>query len=107
MPDPYQELALSIDARARQVVRATVSGLSAELGRVTPNGLKLDGFAHEIRDYKVAAHLTLPASLGSDTGGDTLGTPEPLRSLRSGDWVLVIPVNRGRDHVVIARVTHA
>ncbi len=104
MPNPYKALAASIEERARRHAEAATLGISAELGTITPTGLKLDGFAHEIRDYLVAAGLTLPGALGPDSGGDTLTTPDGLRALRAGDRVLVVPVNRGQDHVVVARV---
>ncbi len=107
MPDPYRSLASFIEERARSHTRAVLMDVQAELGTITASGLKLDGFAHEIKDYLVAEYLTLPATFGTDSAGDTLATPAPLRALQPGDRVLVVPVNGGQDHVVIARVKHA
>jgi len=104
MLDPYKTLAASIEERVRRHAHTATLGIAAELGTITATGLKLDGFAHEIQNYLVAADLALPTVLGPDSAGDTLSTPEGLRALRAGDRVLVVPVNRGQDHVVVARV---
>ncbi len=103
-PDGRADLARAIDQRAREVAAAAVRGLPAELGTITASGLKLDGFRHELPGYLVASYLTLPDMLGPDTHGDLLSTPEALRALQVGDRVLVLPVNHGQEHVVIARV---
>ena len=95
MPNPYKELARLIDDRAKRGITMATSAVSAELGTITANGLKLDRFKYEIQDYLVAEYLTLP---------DSIGLPEQLSPLKPGDRVLAIPVNGGKDFVVIARV---
>lgn len=95
MPNPYKELARLIDDRAKRGITMATSTVSAELGTITASGLKLDRFKYEIRDYLVAEYLTLT---------DSIGLPEQLKPLKPGDRVLAVPVNGGKDFVVIARV---
>jgi len=109
MPNPYKELARLIDDRAKRGITMATSAVSAELGTITASGLKLDRFKHEIQDYLVAEYLTLPATIQTEVGGieshtHTIETPEQLKPLKPGDRVLAVPVNGGKDFVVIARV---
>ena len=85
------------------------SAVSAELGTITTNGLKLDRFKYEIQDYLVAEYLITPTTItteisGSDGHTHMIKIPEQLQPLKEGDRVLAVPVNGGRDFVVIAKV---
>ena len=85
------------------------SAVSAELGTITANGLKLDRFKYEIQDYLVAEYLIMPPTItteisGSDGHTHMIKTPEQLQPLKEGDRVLAVPVNGSKDFVVIAKV---
>lgn len=109
MPNPYKELARLIDDRAKRGITMATLMVSAELGTITASGLKLDRFKHEIQDYLVAEYLIMPTTITTEIGGSDghthmIKTPEQLQPLKEGDRVLAIPVNGGKDFVVIARV---
>lgn len=109
MPNPYKELAQLIDDRAKRGITMATSAVSAELGTITANGLKLDRFKYEIQDYLVAEYLITPTTIateisGSDGHTHMIKIPEQLQPLKKGDRVLAVPVNGGRDFVVIAKV---
>ncbi|WP_420805398.1 hypothetical protein [Paenibacillus sanguinis] len=104
-----------------------LSGVSAELGKITETGLKLDGFKHEIPDYFVAelpGTLRLPqlalrgsvsefkyTETSSVSGhGDFLYQASETRdvvltlSYKPGDRVLALPLNGGNDAIVLCKV---
>jgi hypothetical protein len=132
--DPIKGLARTLvgaEARSRGRDAATYG---AELGTITATGLRLDRFKHEIPrgKYLVAHYLTLGwpfhTTVEEQTGNHPHGpsgyppvsnhehpssegkhdhrvvNPEQLRPLQPGDRVLVVPVNEGREFVVVARV---
>lgn len=105
----YKELARLIDDRTNKGIISATSTISAELGTITASGLKLDRFKYEIQDYLVSEHLILPDTVTTETGGidghtHIIEMPEQLKPLKEGDRVLAIPVNGGKDFVVIAKV---
>ena len=119
MTNPFRELASMLDMRMKNHSNNALSGIPCVLGTITPTGLLLDNFKHEIKDYLVAEYLTLDepdftttetdgAHVHPLTGGGAhshqVRTPEKLLPLRLNDRVLVIPVNNGQDFVVVARV---
>ena len=134
MADPYKGLAAILDARMSGIASTSISGLSCELGYMTGSGLVLDGFKHEIQDYLVADWLVrvhFPAfklvgtatSPVDDKGIDLPGAStsqltrfdflpaevenvqlEFKQGLKSGDRVLAVPVNGGREAVIICKV---
>ena len=109
MSNSYKELARLIDDRAKRGITMATSAVSAELGTITANGLKLDRFKYEIQDYLVAEYLIMPPTItteisGSDGHTHMIKTPEQLQPLKEGDRVLAVPVNGSKDFVVIAKV---
>jgi len=132
--DPYRKLASILDSRMADHAGQSISGVPCELGTITAGGLMLDGFKHEIPDYLVAhwqvklifPSFTLIASATSpvDEQGNPLpgSTTTPLTrydflpreidevrielkaGLEPGDRVLAIPVNGGREAVIICKV---
>ncbi|MBW5447442.1 hypothetical protein GE107_15395 [Cohnella sp. CFH 77786] len=134
MADPFKKLAATLETRLSGMAAKAVSGLPSELGTITGSGLKLDSFKYEIPDYLVAdwtAKLHFPAfSLvgtmtspvdgeGVPQGGAVPGPRtrfdfeeaevEDVRlnwqsGLKAGDRVLAVPVNGGRDAVVLCKV---
>lgn len=81
--NPYREIAMSIHHHVKGNVQRQAVMIRPELGAITTSGLKVDGFKNEIRDYYYSDHLD---------------------DLASGDRVLVLPINGGKDFVVTARV---
>ncbi|SMB97934.1 hypothetical protein SAMN00808754_2035 [Thermanaeromonas toyohensis ToBE] len=134
MTDPFKQLASLIDMRISERTARVISGLPCELGTITATGLKLDNFKHEIQHYYVAdwlVQLHLPAFslIGTATSPvDEQGNPLAGAStsqltrydfraaqikdvrvnlkagLKPGERVLVVPINRGQEAIVIARV---
>lgn len=108
MADPFKEMANMFDNRAKEhAARAFI--FAPELGMLTQSGLKLDNFKHEIKSYLVAEYLKLDGTDMTTTEfvadhEHGVKTPSQLRPLAAGDRVLAVPVNGGRDFVVIARV---
>lgn len=103
-------LARVINAAATNVVNQRTQ--SPVLGRIQSDmGLLLDDFPIKIprSDYLVSEHLTLASDYFTDTNVRDgvryrVQTPSQLSPLSPGDRVLCIPVNQGRDYVVIGRV---
>lgn len=125
--DPFTALAVSMRENVVQKAAEALSGVSAELGRITATGLKLDGFKHEIPDYFVAelpGTLRLPqlalhgsvSGLKDSDGGSVTGpgsfsyeaseTKDAVFALayKPGDRVLALPLNGGNDAIVLCRV---
>jgi hypothetical protein len=130
--DPVKQLARALAGTRAKAEGRQAALYGAELGTITATGLKLDRFKHEIRKYLVSHHLTLDEPYHTvvepDTGHHGHGpsgspdvsdhehpasegahnhrvvNPNPLLPLHPGDRVLVIPVNEGREFVVVARV---
>lgn len=132
--DPFKSLAGIIATEAKKAAGAAVQGLPCELGTITASGLKLDSFKHEIKTYLVAewmAKISLPVFFFVGTGtapvddqGNSLPgavTSDQTRydmrakeidqvkieikpDLQPGDRVLVISINSGQNHVVVAKV---
>ena len=129
MSDPFRALASVLEMRMSQHAGRALNGVPAELGTITATGLKLDNFKHEIQDYYVAdwlakIHFPQMTLTGSQTGlqdgegravtGTATFTFDPAQinevrinwksGLRPGDRVLAVPVNGGRDAVVLCRI---
>ena len=129
MSDPYRLFIDNLEQLISGYVARAMVGLHGELGTITATGLKLDNFKHEITKYLVAEHLTLkdPDFTKTETDGShnhpcahassggkcaientthqhQVITPEKLKKLQPGDRVMVIPVNKGQEFVVVARV---
>lgn len=132
--DPFRQLASLLEMRMKKHAGDAISGVPCELGTVTPSGLKLDSFKHEINDYLIAdwlAKIHFPAfsligratSPVDDQGNDlpeSITTPlsrydfvagevnevrlELKAGLKPGDRVLAVPVNGGQDAIVLAKV---
>lgn len=101
--NPFKELAVLLDGRINNHTSLALSGVHAELGTITPTGLKLDGFKHEISDYLVAEHLSMDGQYFTETvQGENVKTPDELKPLKPGDRVLCVPV--GNEVVVVCRV---
>lgn len=129
-----RELAREIEKKTAKQLGQTATVIQPLLGTIMPAGLKLDAFKREIRDYLVAdwtVTLRVPAhsKVGTTTSPvDDNGVPLPdsvtssltrfdyrevtipnvhvnfKAGLKSGDRVLVMPVNRGQEFVVVAKV---
>jgi len=133
MGNPYKQLVTLFDARMEGKAANAISGVPCELGTITPSGLKLDSFKHEIKDYLVAdwlmkIHFPAFTLIGTATWPvDENGIPLPdakstsarfdfkaekvdqvhlelKADIKSGDRVLVIQVNGGQDAVIIGKV---
>jgi hypothetical protein len=127
--DPYKDLASAITGHVKKHINKSLKGVPCELGTITSTGaLQLDTFKHPIQNFFLAdwtVKLTIPAFSisGTQTGlesptGPVTGTAEwsfsPMvidgvhiemaPDLQPGDRVLVIPVNNGRDVVVVGKV---
>ncbi|MCD9020507.1 hypothetical protein [Cohnella silvisoli] len=134
MPDSFKKLVTTLEGRLSGIAAKSISGLPSELGTITASGLKLDSFKYEIPDYLVAeweTKLHLPAFflVGTmTTPVDMDGVPqggaipsqrtrfdfaeaeiEDVRlnwqaGMKPGDRVLAVPVNGGREVVVLCKV---
>lgn len=137
MADPFKNLVATLESRFSGIAAKSLSGVPSELGTITGSGVKLDSFKYEIPDYYVAdwvAELELPAfSLigtmiapvdeeGNETGG---GAPSQRTrfdfdetkigevrlnwsaGIKPGDRVLAVPVNGGKDAVVVCKVVNS
>jgi len=137
MADPFKKLAATLETRLGGIAAKAVSGMPSELGTITGSGLKLDSFKYEIPDYLVAdwsvqlhfpafswvGSMTAPvgedgaAEAGASTGQRTRFDMTAAQvtdvrmnwgaGLKAGDRVLAVPVNGGRDAVVLCRVVSA
>lgn len=119
MNDPYKQLASVLSHQMSRQASMALSGLPAELGTVTANGLKLDSLRDELTDYLVAEFagtLEMPAfSWEATVGGGTRTRfdfektmiPEvklnQALGLQPGDRVLAVPVNGGHDVIVLGK----
>lgn len=106
MADPFKDLAKTMEGRQRKIMQYAVMGIGADLGTITSRmELKLDNFKHPIRDYLVSEHLTFGDTFSKiENSTERVETPSKLSGLSPGDRVVVLLVNDGQDHVVIARV---
>lgn len=135
MADPFKSLVATLENRFSGIAARSLSGVPSELGTITEAGLKLDSFKYEIPEYLVAdwvAQLDIPAfsMVGTMTspvdeqghGGGTASQRtrfdiaetkiDDVRlnwsaGIKSGDRVLAIPVNGGKDAVVVCKVVSA
>ena len=134
MADPFKSLAATLENRFSGIAAKSLSGVPSELGTITGSGVKLDSFKYEIPDYYVAEWVTeleLPAfsligtmvapvdEACNPIGG---GTPAQLTrfdfnetkigevrlnwsaGIKPGDRVLAVPVNGGKDAVIVCKV---
>ncbi|WP_121615207.1 hypothetical protein [Virgibacillus halodenitrificans] len=110
MADPFKELVRSLEARSKKNIDQTTMGIASDLGTITSRGeLQLDNFKHPISDYLVDERLTMNADYFSDAKTSSghshkIITPKQLKPLQPGDRVVVLLVNSGQEHVVIAKV---
>lgn len=109
MTDPYKEIFSVFEQTSKRNSRYATMGIGAELGTITSRmELKLDNFKHPIRDYLVAEYLTLGNSFSrtstEENHSHNVPTPSKMRALSPGDRVVVLLVNGGQEHVVVARV---
>ncbi|MFC4302988.1 hypothetical protein [Cohnella boryungensis] len=137
MSDPFKSLVSTLESRFSGIAAKSLSGVPSELGTITGSGVKLDSFKYEIPDYYVAewmAELELPAfsligtmiapvdAAGNPTGG---GAPSQRTrfdfdetkigevrlnwsaGIKPGDRVLAVPVNGGKDAVIVCKVVNS
>lgn len=134
MNSPFQEIASMVQQQAKTQANQAMAGLTLELGTITPTGLRLDSFKHEIQDcyyadFPAKAHVPQHAVLGQSLGpvdeeGEPLpgATVSPLTKftfqamkvagaryelkagLLPGDRVLCAPINGGHDVIVLCKV---
>jgi len=137
LPDPFKKLVATLENRLSGIAAQNLSGVPSELGTITEAGLKLDSFKYDIPDYLVAEWVTtvhFPAfSLvgtmtspvnedGSEVGGAAVSQRtrfdfveaevENIRlnwqaGMKPGDRVLAVPVNGGREAVVLCKVVNS
>ena len=91
----FNGVARQIKANLNKKTNEALSITGCELGTITSTGLKLDSFKKEIKDYMVLDYLTI---------NNTTDLPKQLRSLVSGDRVLVATM--GSDFVVVGRLSN-
>ncbi|MCD9025743.1 DUF2577 domain-containing protein [Cohnella silvisoli] len=126
-----------LEARFSGIAGKSIAGVPAELGTITETGLLLDSFKHEIPDYLVAdwlvkVHLPDFSLIGTTTSPvNALGEPlvgastsqltrfdfketvvDEVRmnwqaGIQPGDRVLVVPVNGGKEFIILCRVVEA
>ncbi len=134
MADPYKSLVSTLESRFSGIAAQMLSGVPSELGTFTGSGVKLDSFKYEIPDFYMAewmAELEIPAfsligtmiapvdEAGNPIGG---GTSSPQTrfdfneakigavrlnwsaGIKPGDRVLAVPVNGGKDAVIVCKV---
>ena len=65
----FNDIAREINRNAKNINTNSNKSI-IELGKITPNGLKLNNFKYEIKDYKKLHHLETPEVLLGD--GDTV-----------------------------------
>lgn len=124
MSDPYLALASTIKSHMEAHAKGAISGVATDLGTITDTGLKLDSFKDEIQDFFVGSwsvNMKLPAFTisgilkpegGVATNAEYEVQPTEIKGvqfnfvsgLKSGDRVLVVPINGGNDAVVICKV---
>lgn len=111
MADPYKEIAQMIDNRSKKNSRYAVMGIGSDLGAITSRmELKLDNFKHPISDYMVSEHLKMDPYFFTDVEKNSgshshrVITNKELKPLGPGDRVIVLLINGGQEHVVVARV---
>ncbi|WP_239616145.1 hypothetical protein [Cohnella mopanensis] len=134
MPDPFKKLVSTLESRISGIAAKSLSGIPSELGTITESGLKLDSFKYAIPDYLVAEWVTqleipafslvgmMTAPVNEDGGAVGGAVPsqrtrfdyeeskiEEVRlnwsaSMKPGDRVLAVPVNGGKDAVVVCKV---
>ena len=92
----FNSVARQIKSNINKRTNEALSITGCELGTITFTGLKLDSFKKEIKDYLVLDYLTI---------NNTTDLPNQLRSLASGDRVLIATL--GSDFVVIGRLSNA
>lgn len=127
--DPYGQLASALHSSFTQHTRQALGGVGAVLGTITPTGLKLDDFKHELQDYLVAELPGLLSTPRNMVVGTTTKAEEPYwedkqlktsfyfdktevedvrleldKGLKPGDRVLAVRVNSGNDVVVVCKV---
>ncbi|WP_372632977.1 hypothetical protein [Cohnella sp.] len=137
MADPFKSLVATLESRFSGIAAKSLSGVPSELGTITGSGVKLDSFKYEIPDYYVAdwvAELELPAFslIGTMTapvdeeGNATGGGASSQRTcfdfdetkigevrlnwsagIKPGDRVLAVPVNGGKDAVIVCKVVNS
>ncbi|MYL45061.1 hypothetical protein GLV94_05350 [Virgibacillus halodenitrificans] len=114
MADPFKELVRSLEARNKKNIGLSAMEIGSDLGTITSRGeLQLDNFKHPISDYLVDERLTMNKEFFTSTNRTTVSgenhehkvtTPKELKPLSPGDRVVVMLVNGGQEHVVIAKV---
>ncbi|RUT36336.1 hypothetical protein EJP77_04955 [Paenibacillus zeisoli] len=127
--DTYGTLASLVNTAMISHTKQALSGVGPVLATLTPSGLKLDDFKHEIQDFLVAelpGNLVLPEftlagtveGLRDGSGGMVGGEGRFLfheaeiektllnvrQGLRPGDRVLALRLNGGQDVIVMCKV---
>ncbi|MGY0692613.1 hypothetical protein ACW2QC_07435 [Virgibacillus sp. FSP13] len=109
MTDPYKDLVRTLEKRNKKNMQYVMLGVGSDLGTITSRmELKLDNFKHPINDYMISEHLTMNpdyfTKVEENTHGHRVITNKELKPLAPGDRVVVLLVNGGQEHVVVARV---
>jgi len=137
LADPFKSLVATLENRFSGIAAKTLSGVPSELGTITGSGLKLDSFKYELSDYLVAEWVaeieippfslvgTMTAPVDEEGNPQGAGVPSPLTrfdfaeskiekarlnwaaGIQPGDRVLAVPVNGGKDAVVVCKVVSA
>ncbi len=105
----FEDIKRIMDTNSKSEINKAMFSNSLVLGTITTTGLKLDDFKHEISDYLVLDYLKLNDNYSTeDTSCTSLHshefkTPENLKSIKSGDRVLVARI--GNECVIVGRVS--
>lgn len=104
----FNDIARNLKGDTNKAINGAISSIGFELGTITSNGLKLDNFRYEIKDYMVLEYLKLDKSNFSSTidGLHNVSTPSQLKPLESGDRVLVASIGES-NFVIVGRVINA
>lgn len=107
METMFNDIARSIKENINDGVGASLIGIALELGDITPTGLKLDNFKHEIKDYMLLDYLTLKREYVTETAcvhshTHVIKTFDKILPIAPGDRVLV--ANVSGEFIVVGRI---
>ncbi|MZK53683.1 hypothetical protein [Clostridium beijerinckii] len=103
----FDEIARTVNNNTHKSIAKSLVGIGLTLGTFNGDSLTLDNFDQEITDYLILDILNLGDSYSTEESNDhthEFNTPEPLKSIKNGDRVLVAEI--GSDCVIIGRVSH-
>lgn len=106
--DIFSEIKRIVDKNTNSSINQAMFSNGLTLGIITSSGLKLDNFKYEIPNYLILDYLKLSDSYStenttcSSAHNHKFNTPGPIKSLKSGDRVLVAQI--GNECLVVGRV---